>query len=84
MPDKHNIVLENRKTLRISGVSEVESSDNSLVKINTVMGKLIIVGSDMTIDKIDVESGEFCLKGEVRKLEYKSGAESGKFSSLFK
>lgn len=80
----HSLSLENRNTLTISGVNEIESSDDSLIKLQTSMGKLIISGSELSIDKINVDSGEFALKGQIKKLEYKSTLENGKFSSLFK
>ena len=81
---KQVLTLEDRKKLTITDVTEVESSDENTVKLNTTYGKLIITGTGLTINQINVETGEFSLGGEVKKLEYKSSQSKGKFSSLFK
>lgn len=81
---KQILTLEDRKKLSITDVTEVESSDETGVKLNTTYGKLFISGTGLTINQINVETGEFSLTGEVKKLEYKSSQSKGKFSSLFK
>lgn len=78
------LTLEDRSALTITGVSEIESSDDTTVKINTNLGKLFIIGSNLSIDKINIETGEFSLNGQIKKLEYKTLSQNGKFSSLFK
>ena len=81
---KQILTLEDRKKLSITDVTEVESSDETGVKLNTTYAKLFISGTGLTINQINVETGEFSLTGEVKKLEYKSSQSKGKFSSLFK
>lgn len=81
---KQTLTLEDRKKLSISDVTEVESSDENTVKLNTTYGKLFISGTGLTINQINVDTGEFSLCGEIKKLEYKSSQSKGKFSSLFK
>ena len=81
---KQILNLEDRCTLSVTGVSEIESSDDTIVKLDTILGKLIIGGSNLSIDKINVDTGEFSLKGQIKKLEYKTSTQNGKFSSLFK
>ncbi len=81
---KQILNLEDRKLLNITGVCEIESSDDSIVKLDTNMGKLIICGTNLTIGKINTESGEFSLGGYVKKIEFKTSSKNNKFSSLFK
>lgn len=81
---KQMLTLEDRKILSISDVTEVESSNETTVKLNTTLGKLLITGTGLAINKINVETGEFSLSGEVKKLEYKTSHSKSKFSSLFK
>lgn len=85
IPTKNQMLtLENRKHFTLTGVNQVESSTENLVKLSTNLGALSIWGSNLNIDKIDVSTGEFSMNGEVKKLEFKQGTSSGKFSSLFK
>lgn len=84
MQENHSLALENRKILNMTGVVEVEASNDTLVKVSTKLGKLSICGTGMSIEKINVETGDFSLKGEIKKIEYKTSGNSGKFSSLFK
>ena len=84
MQGKHHLNLENRKILNMTGVLDVESSNDTSVKLNTELGKVLILGTDMSIEIINTETGDFSLKGEIKKIEYKTSGNSGKFSSLFK
>ena len=82
--NKHLLTLENRKALSLTGVTEIESSDENLVKLKTNLGKLSVFGTELSIGKINVDTGEFSLNGHVKKLEYKTSSENSKLSSLFK
>lgn len=84
MQDTHSITLTNRKKLSMTGVIEVEASNDTLIKLSTKMGKIIITGSDLSIEVINTDNGDFALKGMVRKIEYKTSGNNGKFSSMFK
>ena len=80
-----NIILENRKTLRISGVKDIDSFTECKVVLNTVLGELVIKGEDLHINALETSSGDFSMNGEIRSLVYnsfKSG--SGVFSRLFR
>ena len=81
---KQLITIENRKSFAMTGVTEVESSNDTSVKLNTNMGRLIICGNGLSIGKISVDTGEFTMTGEINKLEYKNtGKSGGKLSALF-
>lgn len=84
MQEKQNLTLENRKFLEVTGVIDVESSNDTIVKVNTKLGKLHIFGEDLSIEKINIDTGDFSLKGLVKKIEYKSSINNNKLSSLFK
>lgn len=81
----HNITIENRKSLSMSGVTEIESSNDTFVRLNTVLGKLTVSGNNLSIGKICIETGEFTMTGDINKLEYKNSSKSkNTLSSLFK
>ncbi|HCJ56878.1 MULTISPECIES: sporulation protein YabP [Lutispora] len=84
----HNITLESREKLNISGVTDVGSFDESNVIVSTQMGELVIKGEDLRISSLDVNDGNVSIKGLVHSIAYESkGAyknERGFFKSLFK
>ncbi|MFR1509604.1 MAG: sporulation protein YabP [Acutalibacteraceae bacterium] len=82
----HNLILKERKSLNISGVLDVDSFDDNAVVAYTDLGELTIKGSNLHINKINLDSGDLELDGEVYSLEYAEDrpAERGFFSKLFR
>lgn len=66
----HNVVMENRKRLNISGVSDVDSFDEQMIAVFTDMGELTIKGSDLHIIKLSVETGDLTVEGSIYGLVY--------------
>lgn len=80
-----NIILENRKTLRISGVKDIDSFTEIKVVLNTVLGELVIKGDNLHIIALETTTGDFSMNGEIRSLVYNSfKSSSGVFSRLFR
>lgn len=82
----HSIVIEDRRRVSISGVSDVESFDEQTIVLATELGELIIRGQELHINRIDVESGDMTLEGELESLAYsdEQPASGGIFSRLFR
>ena len=57
----HNLILENRKSLSISGVTDVDSFDERAVCLYTQLGELTIQGRELHIDAMSVESGDMTI-----------------------
>ncbi len=70
LPAPHNIIIEDRKNVTISGVTDVESFDEETVVLMTDLGELVIKGFGLHISKIDVVSGDLALEGEIYNLGY--------------
>ena len=66
--DSHNIILENRNRLSISGVTDVDGFDDNSVSIYTVMGDLVIRGKKLKVEAVNIETGEMLITGEVKSL----------------
>lgn len=60
----HNVILEDRKRLSISGVTEIDSFDEQTVVLFCSDGQLAIRGDGLHINRIDVDSGELSLEGD--------------------
>ena len=54
----HNLILKERKSLNISGVLDVDSFDDNAVVAYTDLGELTIKGSNLHINKINLDSGD--------------------------
>ena len=70
----HNIIMEGRKNLRITGVKDIDSFTESRIILDTVMGELVIKGDDLHVVTLEAESGEFYMTGEVCSLSYTRGS----------
>lgn len=83
----HNIIMESRKRISVSGVNDVESFNEDEVVLHTQMGALIIKGDDLHINKLNTEIGEVSVEGTVNSMEYaesKSGKGAGLISRMFR
>lgn len=67
-----NIVLENRKKLTLTGVEEVISFDDEKILLNTKLGFLTIKGSELKMNKLDVQNGDVIIVGNVSSIVYSS------------
>ncbi len=87
-PRVQNLILENREKLSISGVIDVESFNDECVIVETELGGLIIRGEGLRISKLNLDSSELNIEGDIISCEYtdnesKSGG-FGFFSRMFR
>lgn len=83
----HNVILEGRKKLTISGVTDVDSFDEQTVVLFVESGALEIRGLGLHINRIDVDTGELSLEGaQIDGLSYADNHPShgGIFGKLFR
>ncbi len=82
----HNVILEDRKSLMITGVSDVDSFDDQTITVYTEMGEMTIRGSGLHIGKLSLETGELNITGNIAALGYSDNREKqgGFFSRMFK
>ena len=66
----HQIVLEERERLMISGVEEVESFDENTIWLSTAWGDLEVQGEDLHIEKLSLDGGDLKVEGRVHALIY--------------
>ena len=79
------MILENRKAFTATGVSNVDSFDEQTIVAYTDLGELTVRGSGLHINRLNIETGELTLTGEVTSLTYSEGRPSGGvLSRLFK
>lgn len=81
----HNLIMENRKSLRISGVKDIDSFTENRIVLSTVMGELVIKGDDLHVITLDAETGDFSMTGCVNSLSYnRHSVMDGPIKKLFR
>lgn len=83
---EHRVEMDSRRTLNITGVTDIDSFDEQTVAVFTDVGELVVRGNSLHIGRIDVDSGELSLDGEIDSLEYTDNviARGGFFGRLFR
>lgn len=66
----HKLILSNRRTGTITGVSDVISFDISEVLLETEQGMLMIKGADLHVNRLTLEKGEIDIEGRIDSLAY--------------
>src|SRR5699024_12463299 len=66
----HQLKINNRKLLEITGVKEVDSFDNEECLLETGMGYLIIRGENLQLKNLEETEGGVSIKGKVCELSY--------------
>ncbi|MBC8545334.1 sporulation protein YabP [Clostridiaceae bacterium NSJ-31] len=83
----HNLILEDRHTLTVSGVEDIDSFDEETVVLFTDMGELTIKGESLHINKLNVDTGELNVEGQIHSLVYTNDDArrgGGLFARLFR
>ena len=85
VPMPHQLLLEDRQRLTVSGVSDVDSFDETTIVVYTDMGELTIKGEGLHISRLNIETGDLRVEGSIQSLIYaESAAHGGLFSRLLK
>ncbi|NLU52547.1 MAG: sporulation protein YabP [Clostridiaceae bacterium] len=83
-----NIILKDRRRLLISGVNHVESFNEECIVLDTELGILVVRGNGMHINKLNVETAEIDVEGDIGAFEYMDNVapqrKGGFFSGFFR
>ncbi len=78
----HNLILENRKSLTISGITDVDSFDEKAICLYTQLGELTIQGKELHIDSMSVETGDMTVTGDIWAIIYGDKDRHGPLTAL--
>lgn len=78
----HNLILENRKSLSISGITDVDSFDEKAICLFTQLGELTIQGRELHIDSMSVETGDMTITGDVWAIVYGDKDKKGPITAI--
>ena len=68
--NNHNVIMENRSKISLSGVTDVDCFDENTILIYTIMGELTIKGKKLQVNDFSVETGEMSLQGDIYSIIY--------------
>ncbi len=81
--NKHNIFINDRKDIKVSGVLDVISFDEEMVVVETTLGIMILKGKSFHIKRLDLNNKELEIDGEITNLMYEEKDTYSKISGGF-
>ncbi len=81
--DRHTIVMEQRESVSITGVMDVISFDEETIIAETELGVLVIKGSNLHVNKLNLDNGELDIEGEMNALNYEDRGSISKNKNSF-
>ena len=75
---KHDIVLEDRKNMKLTGIVEISDFSERKIVLETEQEKLTITGNSLHILKFNVQTGEVRLEGIIDSLVYENNKKKNK------
>ena len=81
---KHTLMLDNRSKLMITGAQDVNGFNEETVSVQTSDGTLVIKGSALHIEKLNLDTGDVCIEGKISAMQYLGSASKSKLSKLFR
>ena len=79
----HKLTLNERKSLTMSGVTEVVSFEETAVVLKTSLGLLTIQGQELKLKTLSLEGGQMEVDGEVSALIYEQPRTEGFWQRLW-
>ena len=80
----HNVIMESRKKISVSGVEDMECFDDGKVVVYTSMGIMEITGKNFHMNKLSLDTGEIVIEGDVDSVIYEQAKTASKKGFLSK
>ena len=78
----HALTLDRRKSLTMTGVTEVVSFDDGAVVLRTALGMLTVQGNGLRLNTLSTDGGQMAVTGEISLLSYEEPRTGGWLSRL--
>ena len=79
----HKVMLTNRRTCMVSGVTDVLSFDLAEILLETDQGMLMIKGKDLHVNRLTLERGEVDIEGQIDSFTYSDAGQYGEKGESF-
>ena len=78
----HKLTLDERKSLTMTGVTEVVSFDEDSVLLRTALGTLLVQGRQLQLKTLTLEGGNVAVEGHISALTYEEPRQDGWFRRM--
>lgn len=75
----HRLMLEDRRNLAVTAVSEVVSFDEDTIVLRTELGTLVVQGRGLQLKQLTLEGGSVVVEGQIDSLVYEQDRQTGSF-----
>ena len=75
----HKLILNERRQLTMTGVTEVVSFDDATVVLRTVLGTLEVQGQQLKLKNLSLDGGQVTIDGHISALYYEEPREKRRF-----
>lgn len=81
----HKLTLDGRNRLNLTGVTEIESFDETMIVLHTTRGTLVIRGTGLHLQLLSLDGGQVHVDGTVDSMTYEEDAKEAVsfFARLF-
>ena len=69
---EHTVFIENRRSMKLTGVVQVIAYDEYRLVLKTDYGKLTVSGRNLVAGQMNTESGTMELTGDINYLQYQA------------
>lgn len=80
----HSLQIDDRARMTVTGVEDVGCFSDNMAVITTAHGAITVSGAALKVARLDLESGEVALEGQIDSIEYGAVHKSGLISRLFR
>lgn len=70
MKKPHILTLDNRRLLTLTGVEDVSGFDDQTISIKLSDSALVVKGASLHISKLNLDSGDVAIDGQINSLQY--------------
>lgn len=78
----HKLTLQQREDLTMTGVTEVVCFDDTEVILKTQLGRLTVLGEDLSLKTLNPEGGQVAILGKIASLSYEEPRPAGFFRRM--
>lgn len=83
----HHVVIEERRSLTVSGVTDVERFDENAIVLSTSRGAMVVSGENLHIEKLSLDGGDLKVEGDIESVSYEeehAAGQGGFFARLLR
>ncbi len=77
----HNVIINQRESLSVTGVVDVSGFDEQTVNILTTEGNLIVKGESLHISTLSLDTGQVSVDGRIISMQYLGDSKQQSFMS---